>query len=786
MRRALLISAIAAGAALLAGAALIGYAYFNLSSIVARHRQEILASVSDGLGRPVEVARISAHAGWGVSVKVSGLTVADDPAFSQLPFIAAKQVSVELALLPLLHGKARVSTLDLIKPDIRIVRNARGELDLGTLGSRPAAGGGARRAEGRSPLAGLSIKALSIENGSIHYTDLATHGAPLEVHHLDFNGTNFSTVAPFDVNLKLAFAGDKQNLEISGKMGPLLERGLLDLTGVPLDLKFSLALLLDRLRELALVGPEIPAPLSMPNPVSVTGTLRGSLDDLAFAANTDLAGQHLVYAGAFDKPAGAAMSLSASGKRTTQGLQLTRVNLKLAGLDLTASGISLGAKAPPGARIDTNSFSLAEPGAMVTAMAGYAVSGKGEIHGTVKLARGRPDLDATVTLAQAAVRPAHGWPPISNLNGTIRITHEQAAIDLANFTVGSAHASLQAQVASPTPLSASYALKADSVRLHELFPSRPHGELVNRLVVTGTAGGTIGAPNIDARISSSDGQIANIAYRNLDLAATYGNGRVSARPLNVDVFGGAIALNLNAILGTPRRFSIGLAMRNVNVEQALRSRNIDAANIVHGLLTGSVTASGSGATWDGIKPTLLGNGKLALANGKLIGINLPARVINEVASAPGVSQIMQIVSVAFMSSHRGMLLDPDTELRDARMSFQLAGTRFTTHDLTVRSPDYLITGDGWFDMDKNVDMRGDLMLSLGLSVAIPMIVTGRLPAVLALPNVPVLAERVAMGAITTPGRVIEGMGSLVGGASSRLPQPSSIPNPLNTLKNLLP
>jgi hypothetical protein len=55
-----------------------------------------------------------------------------------------------------------------------------------------------------------------------------------------------------------------------------------------------------------------------------------------------------------------------------------------------------------------------------------------------------------------------------------------------------------------------------------------------------------------------------------------------------------------------------------------------------------------------------------------------ADAINSVASAPGISQIM---NVAFMSSHHGLLMDPDTGLQAASMSFQLAGPRFTTHDL---------------------------------------------------------------------------------------------------------
>jgi hypothetical protein len=331
-------------------------------------------------------------------------------------------------------------------------------------------------------------------------------------------------------------------------------------------------------------------------------------------------------------------------------------------------------------------------------------------------------------------------------------------------------------------------LKADSIKLSEIFPSRPGNDLINQLVVNGTADGELSAPRFSARILSSGGSLQNVLYRNFDLTAAYKDSRLFARPFIIDAFGGSLEADADATLGASPSFNATLKMRNLNVEQALRSQNIDAANTVHGFLTGNVAASGSGSGWDRIKPTLRGSGRLALANGKLVGVNIVADAINAVASAPGISQIM---NVAFMSSHHGLLMDPDTELQAASMSFQLAGPRFTTHDLFARSPDYQITGDGWFDMDKNVDTKADIQLSLGLKVAIPVTVTGKLPGVTVLPDAPQLAERIAMGAINTPGNIIRGgvnaVGGFIGGATSKGNTPSSsIPNPINMFKKLIP
>jgi len=42
-------------------------------------------------------------------------------------------------------------------------------------------------------------------------------------------------------------------------------------------------------------------------------------------------------------------------------------------------------------------------------------------------------------------------------------------------------------------------------------------------------------------------------------------------------------------------------------------------------------------------------------------------------------------------------------------------------------------------------MSGDLKLSLGLSAASPVVVMGKYPGLLVLPNIPRLAERTAVG-----------------------------------------
>jgi len=793
VRKVVLISSIVVGAFVLIAAGLAAYAYFNLSALVARNQDRILARVSGALGRQVAVGKIQAQVGWGVSVDVSGLTIADDPAFSSKPFLAAGDVKVHVEFLPLLAGEARVSSLELSKPDIRLVMNANGDLNVESIGANPGEAAGAKEKERsqrtkKSSLADLSIKALSIEDGEIYFNDLGEKATPIRVHHLNFDVTNFNAASSFDVETKFAFPGDVQNVAASGKLGPLLNRGVLDASGIPVDLTLQLdSILLDSFRPLADIGPQIPPGLSIPDAASINGTVHGTVATLAIALSTDLTANRVAYTTIFNKPAGTAMTVNVNGTWGDQ-LQIASVILKLSDLELTASRISgVTGPQPLSAQLDSNSFNLANLGPMINAVADYGVAGMGEVHGTVTLNPNAPTVDGIVTLKQAALklRPSVQGG-ISDLNGSISFANGVGVVAPTSFALGSAHASVEGRVESLSPLRASYALKADSVRLAQILAGRPNSDVVNRLDVNGIANGEISSPRLSATIRSADGSLQNVAYNNLDLTAAYFNRRVSARPLSVGLFGGSISADADAEFGEVPTFDTTLTMRNLNIEEGLRSQNIEAAHTLRGYLTGNVAATGSGADWERIRPTLRGSGRVSIANGKLVGVNIVADALNAVARAPGVSQL---VNVAFMSSHHGLLVDPDTELQAASMTFQQEGPRFTTHDLFAQSPDYAITGDGWFDMDKNIDMKSDIQLTLGLQVAIPVTVSGKLPGVRVLPDVPTLAERVAMGAINTPGNIIRGgvnaVGSVVGSPSAGSAIPS-IPNPIDALKKLLP
>ncbi len=718
MHRALRIAGLAVAGAVLIAAGVVAYAAYNLTGLIARHQQRILQRASAALGRPVKVGQIKARVGVGLAIEVDDLEIADNPTFSHDPFLSAARFSLDVEFVPLLHGKVKVHELELTDPVIRILKRADGILNVDSLGGNSAAPAGVGRGRGGAgAMSGVvwaiarqvSIKGLAIDDGTIYFSDAGLKGVPLQITHLGLEMSGFHTGSPFDIELKSAVFSDQPNIAVSGKMGPMLRQGVLDIPGCPLDLKFKLGpLSVDNLRTLMAPGAILPATISMPDVASAEGTVNGTLANFQIAASSDLSGYRIIYHEVSNKSGTSALTLKLAGR-----------------------------------------------GAIIGALRPMAPEG---------------GWDLTATLSQVAA-----WfegaqrPAITDLNGRIHLTPTRLEVQPTTFTLGSGHATLQARADSLTPLRAAFSLDADSLQLSQIVPSRSPGEFVSQLAISGRAHGAMAAPAIDARVKSGSGLVEGLAYRNLDLTAAYAGDRVSAQPLSLDAFDGSVVANVNAVVAARPPFDASASLRHINVARLLHWLDVQTS-AVSGFLSADARVSGAGTAWKDIQPTLRSSGRMYLSGGELHGVNIVAIALNKIAAAPVVSQL---VSVAFRSSHQHLFAESSTDLRQASMTYNLYGQRVTTNDLLIESPDYTITGAGWFDFDKNINMSGDIKLTLGLSAAIPVMVMGKYPALLVIPDIPKVAERTAAGVISAPVNILKGgasaVGSVLGGIRSVLP-----------------
>ena len=305
--------------------------------------------------------------------------------------------------------------------------------------------------------------------------------------------------------------------------------------------------------------------------------------------------------------------------------------------------------------------------------------------------------------------PDQKVPPLSNLSGNITLAGTGADIGPLTFNLGAQQATLKAHVDQFQPLVMSYELTAASMRLADLVPSRPPDEVINQLFAKGTVSHYAGTDfNVDTELTSPSGNLANVPYQNLNLQTSVAGKIARVTLLKVKAFSGDIVATGNTRLEPAAPMEASISFTNIDVQQALDSQKSKAAGTVRGSLGGNIAVSGKTGSFDEMKPTLKGSGKLTLVNGKLVGVNVGGQALKKVQHLPAIGNL---VPQAVVKNHPELFANPDTDIQLASLSFVLADMRITSHDIKVQTQDYNLLGDGWFDMDKNVDLAARIVLS---------------------------------------------------------------------------
>jgi uncharacterized protein involved in outer membrane biogenesis len=783
MRRVIVIAAAVVGAVVIFAGAILFYAATNLNSIIAERRQTILDKVSTSIGRQVHAQDIKVSLGWGILADVTGVQVADDPDISKKPFIEASNVYTRLQLMPLLARRIEVTEVVLDKPVIRIVQTRDGTLNVSTLGRKKVhteeesrQGEGANqespRAEaGKAPatLGSLLVQNFSINDGTLTYE---TEGAPesATVNAINLKVRDFVFNAPFTVAVTFAALSDQQNFDLSATIGPLINNGVIDVDAIPLNGTAKVGpIQLTQLKTIPMIAKSIPPKLSITGPVALDATAEGTVQSIKFTVNGDLSAPTIVFGDTFNKPADQTLKISAEGSRTGSAVAVTLANVTVGDLEAKATNIKVGGGSTA-AHVDTNNFDIASLAKMIPALGKYNLAGKTEIHSSATIANGKASAVGTVALAGVGLSiPDQKALPLSNLSGNIKLNGTGADVGPLTFNLGSQQATLKSHVDQFQPLVMSYELGAASVHLADLAPSRPPDEVINQLLAKGAVSiGSMTGPTVDSEITSPSGNLANVPYQNLSVSLSLADKFARVTTLRLKAFSGDIVATGNTRLEAAAPMEASISFTNLDIQQALDAQKSKAAGTVRGTLGGRIKVSGKTGAFDEMKPTLRGNGNLTLTNGKLIGVNVGGTALKKVQNLPAIGNL---VPESVIQNHPELFSNPDTDIQIASLTFVLEGPRITSHDIKVQTIDYNLLGDGWFDMDKNIDLAARIVLSAQFSkelmeqkkevtfianrdgqIDIPLQVVGQLPKPQVLPNVTELAQRAGTHAAQAQGQ----------------------------------
>jgi len=161
-------------------------------------------SASQALGRPVRFAALSVRVLPLPAVWLKDLEVAEDPRFGSKPFLTIESSSLRLRLLPLLRGRVEFGELALERPQVALIQDRAGQLNVATLGTPSGPAPAVHPGSGRAGSGGGATPVVSrirIVDGALSYTSGV--GAAATAYRLDglnlrFRGIGSASAVEFN------------------------------------------------------------------------------------------------------------------------------------------------------------------------------------------------------------------------------------------------------------------------------------------------------------------------------------------------------------------------------------------------------------------------------------------------------------------------------------------------------------------------------------------------------------------------------------------------------------
>ena len=192
--------------------------------LAVQHNKALLINRAEqALGRKISVEQLDINF-WPIGVRLVNFALADDPDFATGDFLRAKELRVELRVLPLFIGQVRPKRITLESPIITLVRDASGRYNFfsrGRNGAKSRARSNSSETRpARAPDRSISwIPASVISNGMLRYRDLT--GGEITVTQIELHSSEFDLGEPSEIQLAAAVNADKPNLMLKSRIGPI-------------------------------------------------------------------------------------------------------------------------------------------------------------------------------------------------------------------------------------------------------------------------------------------------------------------------------------------------------------------------------------------------------------------------------------------------------------------------------------------------------------------------------------------------------------------------------------
>ena len=220
--------------------ALLLVAVLSLPFLVSANRFKPMleSNLSAALGRPVTVGDLNLSILSG-GVAASELAIADDPAFSQVPFLHAKSLKIGVELRPLIFSKKLIVTgLTIDRPEIKLLQNAEGNWNYASLGGKAAKATAPADPAGNSQASSMDVSAklVRIVDG-VFTVGGGARAKPMGLRDVNLEVRDFAANAAFPFSLSAKIDGGG-TLKLDGTAGPIDQT---DATLTPFSATLNLA-----------------------------------------------------------------------------------------------------------------------------------------------------------------------------------------------------------------------------------------------------------------------------------------------------------------------------------------------------------------------------------------------------------------------------------------------------------------------------------------------------------------------------------------------------------------
>ena len=199
---------------------------------VNQFKPTIEAKASEALGRKVEMGNLSFSL-IGGSLSAEGLSVGDDPKFSQGAFLTAKKIEVGVEVMPLIFSRAlNVTSVTIKNPQVTLLHDANGTWNYSSLGGNAAKAPAGGNGGGAAP--DFSVKKLSLDDGTI-IVGYVKNPKRNTYDHVNVVASDISLKTKFPLTVSADLPGGGK-FKIDGNAGPVNQG---DAALTPIDAKIT-------------------------------------------------------------------------------------------------------------------------------------------------------------------------------------------------------------------------------------------------------------------------------------------------------------------------------------------------------------------------------------------------------------------------------------------------------------------------------------------------------------------------------------------------------------------